>query len=321
MSQTQLLTFTAVFEDVGQRVDLFLSRHCDSLSRSQIKNLISENRATIEGKICKPSQILQAGDRVSLEIPPIKNLELQAQDLPLDIIYEDSDLLVLNKAAEQVVHPGAGIEEGTLVNALLHHCRDLSGIGGVARPGIIHRLDKGTSGILLIAKNDNAHHSLAAQFQERSVQKTYFAFVWGVPRHLSGSIDKPLGRSESDRKKISVDMRSGREALTHYRVEKSWSEVSLLEIKPKTGRTHQIRVHLTELGHPIIGDPVYGKGLRKIASLSVLMQDWVKSRPYQLLHAFSIEFTHPRSGKKLRFEAPMRQEMLEFKKMLEKERA
>src|SRR5262249_10278023 len=225
------------------------------------------------------------------------------------ILFEDEDLLVIDKAAEMVVHLGAGAHSGTLVNALLHHCRDLSGIGGVARPGIVHRLGKGASGLLGVAKNDRSHHQLAAQFQSRQVEKTYLAFVWGTPRDFAGTIDAPLGRSDRDRKKISSRGRRLRSAVTRYQVLKSWGACSLLELKPETGRTHQLRVHLALLGHSIVGDPSYGARRGQSSRCSLSVQKKISLLRFQLLHAWKLGFIHPKTGRKMQFEAPMREEM------------
>jgi len=230
---------------------------------------------------------------VDINVPEPEKSKLEAENIPLDIIYEDKDILVINKPRGLTVHPGAGNRSGTLVNALLHHCRDLSGIGGVERPGIVHRLDKDTSGILLVAKNDKAHQVLSAQFKDRTIQKTYLAIVKGNPKKDEGTIAEPIGRHPVNRKKMAVSHK-GREAVTHYKVLKRFKEYSLVELKPKTGRTHQLRVHLAHIGHSILGDPVYGKGNA------------------QLLHAYKIKFTHPRTEKELEFEAKLPDDMLKL---------
>jgi 23S rRNA pseudouridine1911/1915/1917 synthase len=302
----------------GLRLDIFLSKVCPHLSRSQIKRWIVQGKSRINGQSGKASRHLQKGERVRLEIPVPELLELAPQDIPLHILFEDSDILVLNKAAEMVVHPGAGVQHDTVVNAILHHCKDLSGIGGKLRPGIVHRLDKGTSGVLLVAKNDFSHHALAEQFQARSVEKIYHAFVWGMPRPSRGEISLPLGRHLRDRKKISAFAGRTREAVTEYKLLDSWGPISWLELKPKTGRTHQIRVHLAERGHPVVGDPTYGKGRRNLASLPPPLQARVQAFPFQLLHASQLSFVHPRSGVLMKVEAPLRGEMQEFLKILRK---
>lgn len=318
MAEPLAKIFIVAPDRAGQRLDRYLAAECPELSRSQIKHWIEAGEITVGAKPAKPSLALRGGERVALNIPPPKVTELLPQDIPLNILYEDADLLVLDKPAELVVHIGAGVKEGTLVNALLHHCQeDLSGVGGVARPGIVHRLDKGTSGLLVVAKNDRAHQGLSSQFQARQVEKTYLAFVWGRPRDASGKIDLPLGRSERDRKKIATRGRRLRPAVTRYRILKSWPQVSLLELKPETGRTHQLRVHLAELGHPIVGDPTYGKKHLKVSHLAPELASILQTMPFQLLHAWRLSFTHPVSGKKLSFEVPMRPEMVKFQALLE----
>jgi len=317
MISSQFKTFQVEPGEAGRRLDHFLLHRTKNLSRVQIQRMIEKGFVQVGGKPAKASRKLRAQEEVAVEFLPPKISKVAPEDIPLDIVYEDKDLLVLNKEAKQVVHPAPGNAEGTLVNALLFHCKDLSGIGGEKRPGIIHRLDKGTSGLIVIAKNDFAHQGLSRQFHDREVEKNYLAFVWGIPRRPEGFIDAPLGRSEGDRKKISTKSRHGRAAKTHYRVVKSWKGVSLLELKPLTGRTHQIRVHLTSLGHAVLGDPVYGKGLRQLSILPQAVADWVAARPFQLLHACRLEFQHPRSGKKIRLEAPMRPEMMELQEMLD----
>ncbi|HCU25749.1 MAG TPA: RluA family pseudouridine synthase [Deltaproteobacteria bacterium] len=302
--------------DSGERLDRFLVKKCPELSRSQLKQWIESGHIRLNGQTAKPSHLLKLGETVSLVPPPLQLPQIEAEAIPLDILYEDEDLIVLNKAAELVVHLGAGVKSGTLVNALLHHCKDLSGIGGVARPGIVHRLDKGTSGVLVVAKNDRTHQQLSAQFQSRQVEKTYLAFVWGEPRDLSGTFAQPLGRSSANRKKISSKSSRLREAVTQYRLLKKWGPISLLELHPRTGRTHQLRVHLSEAGHPIVGDPLYGKRHKKDPRLESTLAAWLEERPFQLLHAARLSFRHPTRGLKMDFEAPMREEMLELQKKL-----
>jgi pseudouridine synthase, RluA family len=317
ISKSNFFRWTVPPSEAGIRLDVYLSRRLTSQSRSHLKALILSGHVKVGGKCSKASRLLRAEEKIVLEIPAATPLDVPSQDLPIDILYEDKHLLVLNKAAEQVVHPGAGIREGTVVNALLHHCRDLSGIGGVLRPGIVHRLDKGTSGLMVVAKEDGAHRGLAQQFKDRQVEKTYLAFVWGRLRHMQGSIDIPLGRSVTDRKKISTRSGKRREAVTRYRVLRQWEQIALLELSPQTGRTHQIRVHLAELGHPVIGDQLYGRGLRRQQQLSEALRQRIMALPHQLLHAASIGFIHPITGKKMLFKAEMRSEMLELMSQLE----
>ncbi|HKX13028.1 MAG TPA: RluA family pseudouridine synthase [bacterium] len=300
----------------GERLDRYLAKHCPELSRSQVKTLIEKGEARVGDRPAKAAQLLKAGEEVGLRIPPPEPLKVVAENLPLDIVYQDQDLLVLDKSAEMVVHLGAGVEKGTLVNALLHHCSDLSGIGGKERPGIVHRLDKGTSGLLVVAKNDAAHRHLSAQFKDRQVEKIYYAFVWGRPKSTVGKVDLALGRSHRNRKKIATRGSRLRPAVTHYRVVESWGTVSLLELKPETGRTHQLRVHLAEIGHPIVGDPLYGSGRSHSAP-----PEWrqvLATTKHQLLHAAKLSFLHPRSGRRVQFEAPLRGEMQKFRTLMEK---
>ncbi len=310
---------TVPLHGAGVRIDKFLAQLEPSWSRSQIQGWIEAQHLLLNGKPVKVSHCLKGGESLELRIPPATPLEAIPQDLPLEIIFEDSDLLVVNKSAEMVVHPGAGNLEGTLVNAVLHHCGDLSGIGGKLRPGIVHRLDKGTSGLLVIAKNDFTHQHLINQFQERRVEKIYHAFVWGTPRAASGWMTSPLGRHPQDRKKISSQGKQTREAQTYYRVQKNWGAISLLEIKPRTGRTHQIRVHLAELGHGIVGDPSYGRGSRRSTGLTSRLLQRLRSFSFQLLHASHLSFVHPRLDQVLEFHAPFREEMRLFQTLLDEE--
>jgi 23S rRNA pseudouridine1911/1915/1917 synthase len=302
--------------EAGRRLDLFLAGRFSKLSRSQIQRMIEKGFVKVDGEFSKPGHRLRARESIRIEFLPAKKSDVVAEPIPLDILYEDAALIVLNKSAERIVHPAAGIQEGTLVNALLHHCRDFSGIGGVERPGIVHRLDKGTSGVMVVAKDDQTHRHLAKQFHSRSVEKTYLAFIWGLPRDAEGIIDLPLGRSEGDRKKFSTKSCHLRSALTRYRVLKNWGPISLLELKPQTGRTHQLRVHLSAIGHPVVGDPTYGKGLRRLSALPEELRAWLAERPFQFLHALTLAFTHPRTGRLVTFSAPLRPEMLELQKRL-----
>ncbi len=253
--------FTVEQTNQGERLDQFLRAQMPEHSRAFLQKLIEEGRVLVNGAASKASRKIQAGDVVSVEIPPPRPLETQAEAIPLQVLFEDQDLIVVNKAAGMVVHPAAGNFDGTLVNALLHHCRgQLSGIGGVERPGIVHRLDKGTTGCIVVAKNDAAHQSLVEQFKGRNVQKTYLAVCWGQFHKPAGRIETVIGRSTRDRKKMATDPSRGRAALSEYRVVKQLAEFALVEVKPHTGRTHQIRVHMAHIGHGLVGDDVYGKG-------------------------------------------------------------
>ncbi|MGH8091983.1 MAG: RluA family pseudouridine synthase [Chthoniobacterales bacterium] len=285
-----MIELTVPDDHAGWRLDRYLAAALPQFSRSRLQSLIRNGDALLKGKNARPRQMVHAGDIVRLTIPPLEEIEAQAEEIPLEILYEDDDLLVLNKPPGLVVHPGAGNQTHTLVNALLHHCTSLSGIGGKQRPGIVHRLDKETSGCLLVAKNDASHQALARQFAERRVTKIYLALVAGRLKRNHGTIDAAIGRHPVQRKKMRVDARHGRVAKTEYRVLQSLGGVSLLECALHSGRTHQIRVHLHHLGHPVIGDALYGKK---------------GSAPRQMLHAWKLGFTHPRTNEPLRFEAPI----------------
>jgi 23S rRNA pseudouridine1911/1915/1917 synthase len=277
-------------ERAGWRLDRYLAAALPEFSRSRLQALIRNGAVQLQGKNARPSETVHAGDSVRVTIPPLEEIEAQAEEIPLEILFEDEDLLVLNKPPGLVVHPGAGNLAHTLVNALLYHCTSLSGIGGKQRPGIVHRLDKETSGCLVVAKNDVAHQVLARQFAEREAPKIYLALVTGTLKRNRGTIDAAIGRHPVERKKMRVDARRGRTARTDYRVLQSGSAVSLIECALHSGRTHQIRVHLHHIGHPVIGDTLYGKK---------------GSAPRQMLHAWKLGFTHPRTTERLLFEAPI----------------
>jgi len=284
-----------------ERLDVFLRRKLPDLSRGAIQRLLAEGNIRVDGKIVKSTHHPRAGETVVIQRPEITPAAAQAEAMPLDIIYEDADLVVLNKPAGLVVHPAAGHRDHTLVNALLHHCRgQLSGIGGVARPGIVHRLDKETSGCIVAAKNDRAHLHLSAQFAGRDVEKIYLAVTCGRMPRLNGHIDARIARDPAHRQRMAVSGRKGREARTSYRVLERWDQATLVELELHTGRTHQIRVHLRHLGFPVAGDRVYGR--RATARLE---ETTGYSAPRPLLHARRLTFTHPRKGKRMTFEAPL----------------
>jgi 23S rRNA pseudouridine1911/1915/1917 synthase len=291
--------------DAGQRLDFWLSRQRPEHSRARWQALIKEGRVTVQGAAVKPNHTLRAGDRVAWTVPPPVSTELRAEDIPLRMLFEDGDLLVLNKPAGLVVHPAAGHESGTLVNALLHHCPDLGGIGGERRPGIVHRLDRGTTGVMVVAKNEPTLAGLARQFKAHEVTKEYLALVWGRPRPPHGTINIPIGRHPQHRKKMSALPRSspgraGRPAVTHYAVVEEIGDACLCRIGIETGRTHQIRVHLSHLGHPVVGDRQYGRGRKADAALPATRQ---------MLHAYRLAFQHPRTRQPLEFIAPMPADM------------
>ena len=285
----------------GERLDSFLRRQFPALSRGAIQRLIEEGHITVNGKPTKPTHAPRAGEVVQVHLPEAKPAEARPEDIPLDIIFEDKCLLVLNKPAGLVVHPAAGNEEHTLVNALLHHCEgELSGIGGVARPGIVHRLDKETSGCLVVAKNDETHVALSAQFAGRTVEKIYLTIVCGLVPRDEGNIRAAIARHPTHRKRMAVcDDNKGRVAHTGYRVIERLNEATLVEAHLHTGRTHQIRVHFQHLGFPVAGDATYGqRQTKRLAELTKY------EAPRVLLHAHKLSFVHPRTGKKLNFTAP-----------------
>ncbi len=284
-------------EDAQKRLDVFLAGEAEDYSRSHIQRLVGEGRATVNGVIVRASYKVKQGDLVRLEIPEPEGLETKAEKIPLNIYYEDNDVIVLNKPRGMVVHPAAGNYSGTVVNALLYHCRDLSGINGVLRPGVVHRLDKDTSGLIMVAKNDAAHVSLARQLKDRQITRIYLALVHGKVKEPSGVIDAPIGRDPKNRQKMAVVHKNSKHAVTNYRVLSRYAGYTLLRLKLETGRTHQIRVHLSYIGHPVVGDLKYGP-----------------SRPHfnlagQFLHAAVIGFKHPRTGAYLEFEAPLPDEL------------
>ena len=276
----------------GQRLDRFLAESLPGFSRSRLQTLIRDGFVKVNGKPARPRDLIRGGDAIEWREPEITKIDAEPEPMDLDILFEDDDLLVVNKPAGLVVHPGAGHQQHTLVNALLAHCKNLSGIGGKERPGIVHRLDKETSGALVIAKNDATHRDLAKQFADRTTGKIYLALVAGTPRKSFGSIDAPIARHPVHRKKMSVAQRAGRAAKTEYRVLRSSADASLVECTIHSGRTHQIRVHLHHLGHPVLGDKLYG-GKR------------AGNFPRQMLHAWKLSFRHPRIGKTMSFTAPI----------------
>jgi len=286
----------------GLRLDQFLRQELPEHSRAFLQKLIEQGHVVVNGGAVKASYKVRAGDKVRVEIPPPRPLATQPEEIALDVLFEDDDLIVVNKPAGLVVHPAAGNYEHTLVNALLHHCRGaLAGIGGVERPGIVHRLDKGTSGCIVVAKTDFAHKALVAQFKSREVKKTYRAVCWGKLARPSGRIETVIGRSERDRKKMSANVSRGRPAVTDYRVLKQFADFALVELHIHTGRTHQIRVHMAHIGHPIVGDATYGRA--RSMNISV-------ARP--LLHAYKLGFTHPRSQEFVEFTAPVPDDMVKM---------
>lgn len=292
------IDFTA---DENIRIDKFLTERLDGATRSYVQKLIENGCVTVDSSAVKPNYKLRDGQTVSVVIPEAKSIDVKAEDIPLDIVYEDEHLLVVNKPQNMVVHPAAGNYEGTLVNALLHHCGDsLSGINGVIRPGIVHRIDKDTSGLLLVAKDDITHNGLAAQIKEHSLTRKYIAIVHGNFKQEDGTVDAPIGRHPTDRKRMCITEKNSKNAVTHYRVLQRFGEYTFVECRLETGRTHQIRVHMASIGHPVLGDKTYG----------------VKREKYnlsgQLLHAKLLGFVHPVTGQYMEFETKIPERFSKF---------
>ncbi|MBW9170704.1 RluA family pseudouridine synthase [Clostridium estertheticum] len=277
---------------VGMRLDVFIANEFEDKSRSYIQGIIEKENATVNGKCRKSNFKLKLNDTIDLSIPDPVELNVKAEDIPLDVIYEDSDVIVINKPQDMVVHPAPGNYSGTLVNALLNHCTDLSGINGVLRPGIVHRIDKDTSGALVVAKNDNAHNSLAAQLKDHSMTRSYLALVEGVIKDDEGMVDAPIGRHSKDRIKMAI-VESGKKAVTHYKVIERFEGYTLVECNLETGRTHQIRVHMAKIGHPLVGDLIYGFKKQKF------------NLKGQVLHAKRLGFIHPTTNKYMEFDSPI----------------
>ncbi|RHT59562.1 RluA family pseudouridine synthase [Clostridium sp. AM29-11AC] len=281
-------------EAQGVRIDKFLSEACDGLSRSYLQKLLKSELVEVDKRTVKNSYKLSAGEKIEFEVPEAAEPEIKAEDIPLDIIYEDSDIILVNKPKGMVVHPAAGHYSQTLVNGLMYHCRDgLSGINGVLRPGIVHRIDMDTTGVLIVCKNDFAHNAIAEQLKVHSITRKYFAIVHGVIQEDEGTVDAPIGRHPVDRKKMSINRKNGKEAVTHYRVLERFRQFTYVECQLETGRTHQIRVHMASIGHPLLGDSVYGPS----------------KSPFKLqgqtLHAGVLGIVHPRTGNYMEFSAPL----------------
>ena len=290
-----------------KRLDSYIAEEKIELSRTTIQRLIEENKILVNGKKTKSSYKVEEGDKISIDVPEAEETQLKAQNIPVQVVYEDNDIIVVNKPKGMVVHPAVGNPDGTLVNAVLAICKEsLSGVGGKLRPGIVHRLDKDTSGLLIIAKNDLAHNNMSKQIQDRKVTKKYIALVRGNVGDDSATIDMPIARSTKDRKKMAVDPK-GKNAITHFKVLERFGKYTLLEIKIDTGRTHQIRVHMSYIGHPVVGDMVYSNGKNEFKVEG------------QMLHAKSLEFDHPITGKKLYLEAPIPEYFENIIKQLENE--
>lgn len=303
------LLFTVDEDCAGERLDKLLTVLLPDYSRSFIQGLFSDEQVSSGGKKLSKSYKPKCGDVIEITVPEPSELSLEPENIPLDIVYEDDDLLVVNKPRGMVVHPAPGNYSGTLVNALLYHCRgSLSGINGVIRPGIVHRIDKDTSGLLLVAKNDNAHISLSAQIKAHSLKREYRAVIHGHLKETDGIVDEPIGRSPSDRKKMCVTDKNSKNAVTHYSVLEEYKDFSFVRLVLETGRTHQIRVHMAYLGHPVAGDPVYGP------------KNGVTSLNGQCLHAGILGFVHPVSGKEILLEAPLPEYFTEFMERIKKQK-
>lgn len=289
---SDFVSVTALAENVGSRIDKFVSESVPDLTRSAVQSLIAQNSITVDGRPISKNYKVRCGDKVCVDIPDPQPLEAQAENIPLDIVYEDNDLLVVNKPKGMVVHPAHGNYNGTLVNALLYHCgNSLSGINGVIRPGIVHRIDKNTSGLLIVAKNDSSHRILSEQIKAHSFTREYEAVVVGSFKDTDGTVDAPIGRHKTDRKKMCVTTENSRNAVTHYSVIKQYGGFAHIRLRLETGRTHQIRVHMAYIGHPVLGDDVYGKPYKLLDG--------------QCLHARKIGFIHPSSGQYMEFTSPL----------------
>jgi 23S rRNA pseudouridine1911/1915/1917 synthase len=297
--------FGKTAEQSGGRLDAWLAKAVPEHSRSRWQSLIKEGRVTVNGVPCKANQKIHAGDRAEWSVPDPAAAAPQAEDIGLAVLYEDRHMIVINKPAGLVVHPAVGNETGTLVNALLHHCKDLTGIGGEKRPGIVHRLDKDTSGVMVVAKNESAMNELARQFKERETAKEYLTIVWGVPYGKRGTVETTIGRNPLHRKKMAANVRNGREAVSNYEVLEALGEAALVRVKIETGRTHQIRVHMAHIKNPVIGDTVYGRA--RASSIKANRQ---------MLHAAKLSLNHPKTGKRMTFEAPLPADMETLLKQL-----
>lgn len=297
--------FKITEQNEEKRLDTYVSSLDLNLSRSMVQKLIKDNKILVNNKACKESYKVKINDEIKVIIEPPKETKIKAEEIPLDIVYEDNDIIVINKPKGMVVHPGNGNHEGTLVNAILAHCKDsLSGIGGEIRPGIVHRIDKDTSGLLIIAKNDKAHINISEQIKEHRVTKIYTTIVKGNITENTATINMPIGRSQNDRKKMAVK-KDGKEAVSHIEVLQRYGNYTLLKVKIDTGRTHQIRVHLSEIGHPVLGDEVYSNGKNEFGVHG------------QLLHSTVLEFVHPTTGNKMHLEAELPKEFKDVIKALE----
>lgn len=312
--------FTFIYEnEIPIRLDLFLSRELVNETRSTVQRLIEGGNVLVDGREPRPSLKLKGGETITVVIPPVVAAETVAEDIPLEVLYEDRDLIVINKPAGLVVHPAAGNSSGTLVNALLAHCTDLSGIGGELRPGIVHRLDKGTSGVMVAAKNDLAHQALSSQFAAHSIKRIYQALIFGSPSEETGKIEGIIGRHPTDRLRRSGMARHGKHAVTRWRVKERYdNRISLVEVRLETGRTHQIRAHLTEAGFPLLGDPLYPDGGRINNIKDPVLRKLINNLGRQALHAGILGFIHPTTRIYMEFTAELPEDMQKFLEYLRK---
>lgn len=307
--KTREHTLKVDVEHAGTRLDQYLSARLSGLSRSRVQALIRSGSVSVDGQDAKPSHKVRPGESIRVQVEALEPVPFEAEDIPLDILFEDEHIILVNKPAGMVVHPAAGVRSGTLVNALLAHARQLPTLGGTDRPGIVHRLDRNTSGLLVVAKTEVAHRSLVDSIGRRAVKRQYRALAYGSFAESTGTIDAPIGRSPSDRKKMAVTGIGSREARTDFSVLESFGAVSHLNVRLSTGRTHQIRVHMAYIGHPIVGDLVYGTRLKRFhEKMAPAVVDAVSGLHGHMLHAETLEFDHPVTGEQMRFNAPLPEE-------------
>lgn len=312
-------SFSVSYGKKGQRIDTFLATHVLELTRSRVQDLIKDGHVKVNDRLPKTSYRLKVGDEISLYVPPPRNSHLEPEHVDFIPIHEDDSLIVLNKPPGLVIHPAPGHPKGTLVHGLLYHCKNLSGVGGILRPGIVHRLDKDTSGLMVVAKNDKVHAFLSSQFKSRDVKKRYCAIVYGIVREKAGKIDLPISRHPKRRKEMYVSPHKGKSSTTIWeKIEEFRSGFSMLSVTPETGRTHQIRVHLSHAGHPIVGDKVYAQGMRRRRKSLPLAEDLLNQVRRQMLHAETLGFIHPDSLDYMEFQAPIPRDMAGFLDVLRK---
>ncbi len=312
------LTFTVSPEEISRRLDIYLRDRLPELTRSSIKNLLEKGRILVNGSALKAGYRVKAGDRIEVFLPEPEPVAVEPEPIPLEIIHEDDDIVVINKPPFIAVHPGAGRRKATLVSALLHHTERLSNVGGPLRPGIVHRLDKDTSGVMVVARTNPAHLALSRQFKDHTTKKTYVAVVWGVVKRDEGTIDLVIGRDSAHRKRFSTRTKKGRKAVTRFRVLERFQGFTLLELMPLTGRTHQLRVHLCQTGHPIVGDPLYGRRTPS-KRLPTTVREALGGIRRQLLHALTLGFVHPGENRYVEYRAEIPGDIKTFIEILRKE--